>query len=502
MPTTAPPHSPVIQALARSRLGVPAVTAFVLAAAAPLTVVAGSAATGFAVTGFVGVPVVYLTVGVLLAVFSAGYVAMARHVRQAGGFYTYVTLGLGRVPGVGAALVTQLGYNCLQISLYGAFGAVAADLARAGGWHLPWWLCAGAAWALVAVLGLRSVRVNGRVLGTLLVLELAVVVVFDLAMVSHPAAGGVTLTALSPAHLADPGAIAILVGGLAGFVGYEATVVFAEEVRDPRRTVALATYLALGLIATLYALSTWAMTVAAGPAHVVAAAREHDADLFFALAAPHLPAALVDLGRLLLLTSLFAALVAFHHMIARYTFSLAREGLLPAALGRTGRLTGAPVHGSLLQSGLALTVLGIFAGAGLDPIRHLFFTGGVTGGLGVLVLMAATSVAVIGYFARDGRGEPVWRRVTAPTVAAAVLVTVLVVTVAGFGALLDLPGDSPLRWLLPAGYAVAATAGAGWALILRATRPRVYAAIGLGPDSATVVAATPSGARRPDPVRA
>ncbi|MFB6397653.1 APC family permease [Polymorphospora lycopeni] len=502
MPTRAAPHSPVTQALARNRLGVPAVTAFVLAAAAPLTVVAGSAGTGFAVTGFVGVPVVYLTVGVLLAVFSAGYVAMARHVRQAGGFYAYVTLGLGRVPGVGAALVTQLGYNCLQISLYGAFGAVAADLAATRGWYLPWWLCAAAGWILVAVLGLRSVRVNGRVLATLLLLELAVVVVFDIVMLAHPAAGGVTLTALSPARLADPAAVAILVGGLAGFVGYEATVVFAEEVRDPRRTVALATYLALGLIAGLYALSTWAMTVAAGPADVVAAARAHDADLFFVLAAPHLPAALVDLGRLLLLTSLFAALLAFHNMVARYAFSLAREGLLPAVLGRTGRLTGAPVYGSLLQSGLAPTALGTFAGAGLDPIRHVFFTGGVTGGLGVLVLMAATSFAVLGYFARDRRGEPAWRRVTAPAVAAVTLTAVLVVTVAGFGALLDLPGDSPLRWLLPAGYAVAAVAGAGWALILRATRPRVYAAIGLGPDSVTAVPATPSGVSRSSPVHA
>lgn len=505
MPTMTPARSPVAMALARSRLGIPAVMAFVLAAAAPLTVVAGSASTGFAVTGFVGVPVTYLTVGVILAVFSVGYVAMARQVGQAGGFYTYVSLGLGRIPGVGAALVTQLGYNCLHISLYGAFCVVGSTIGRTWDRHLPWWSYAFAGWALVAVLGLRSVRVNGRVLGALLVLEVAAVVLFDVVLVAHPAGGEVALTALSPGWLADAGAVAILVGGIAGFVGYEATVVFSEEVRDPRHTVARATYLALGLIAVLYGLSTWAMTVAAGPDRIVAAARAHDADLFFALAAPHLPAALVDLGRLLLLTSLFAALLAFHNMISRYVFSLAREGLLPRVLGRTGRRTNAPVPGSLVQSGLALAALAGFVSAGLDPIRHLFFVGGVTGGLGVLILMAATSLAVVGYFARDRhresagrvakrrpavanevRAPSVWRRIVAPGLATVVLTAVLVVTVVGFGALIDVPGDSVLRWLPPAGYAVAAVAGAGWALLLRATRPQVYAAIGLGPDSHTV----------------
>jgi amino acid transporter len=495
MPPTGPsaPPSRAAMALARTGIGIPSVMAFVLAAAAPMTVVAGSASTGFAVTEYVGVPVTYLAVGLVLAVFSVGYVAMARHVRQAGGFYTYVSLGLGRTPGVAAAMVSQLGYNSLQISLYGAAGVVASTVTEAlYGWQLDWWVYALAIWTVVAVLGLRSVRVNGRVLAVLLVLEIAVVVVFDMVMAAHPASGQVDFTALSPNQLTHAGAGAILVGGIAGFVGYEAGVVFSEEVKDPRRTVAWATYLALGLIAALYALSTWAMTIATGSQNIVAAAKRDGTDLFFNLAAPYLPSRLIDLGRLLLLTSLIAALLAFHNMIARYTFSLAREGVLPSAWGRTGRSTGAPVYGSALQSVLALGVLTAYVAGGLDPIRHLFFYGGVTGGLGVLLLMATTSLAVIGYFARNRHTESLWRRLVAPVISALVLFAILAATLYGFGELLDVPGRSPLRWLLPASFPAAALVGVVWALILRATRPTVFAAIGLGADAAThAVSANP-----------
>jgi amino acid transporter len=119
MSRTALPARPdaVSQALARNRLGVPAVVVFVLSAAAPLTVVAGVVTTGYAVTGLVGIPLAFLVVGVVVALFSVGYVAMARHVANAGAFYAFVARGLGRPAGVAAAWVALLSYNALQMRL-------------------------------------------------------------------------------------------------------------------------------------------------------------------------------------------------------------------------------------------------------------------------------------------------------------------------------------------------------------------------------------------------
>jgi len=59
---------------------------------------------------------------------------------------------------------------------------------------------------------------------------------------------------------------------------------------------------------------------------------------------------------------------------------------------------------------------------------------------------------------------------------------VLVATVIGFGDLLQVPKDSPFQWLIPPLYVGVALIGVIWALIMRVTRPEVYAAIGRGTE--------------------
>ena len=50
-----------------------------------------------------------------------------------------------------------------------------------------------------------------------------------------------------------------------------------------------------------------------------------------------------------------------------------------------------------------------------------------------------------------------------------------------YATLLGVAPGSALAWIFPAVFAVAAAAGIAWALIMKATRPRAYAAIGSGP---------------------
>lgn len=96
---------------------------------------------------------------------------------------------------------------------------------------------------------------------------------------------------------------------------------------------------------------------------------------------------------------MIASLIAFHNAIARYVFALGRERALPAVFARTSRRSGAPVAGSLAQSGAALVVIVLWAVAGLDPVRQLFVAVGSFGGFGTLTLLVITSVAVIVFFA-------------------------------------------------------------------------------------------------------
>lgn len=477
-------QSAISRALAKDRLGIPAVLFFVLAGVAPLTVAAGVIPTAYATTGLTGIPAAFLVIAVILAIFAVGYVAMTRHITNSGAFYAFVSHGLGRMAGVAAALVALLAYSCLQIGLYGALGPAAAGEAAAHlGIHAPWWTWALIAWALVSVLGLLRVDIAGKVLGVLLTLEILLILAETVSGLLQPAGGHLSFGTLSPADLVAHGfgTFGVLaVVAVLGFVGFEQAPVLAEEARNARRTVPLATYLALGMIAIVYAGASWAMAANAGTSHVVKAAGTEGPGLLFGLGGGFLPQA----ASLLFMTSLFAAALAFHNTTWRYMFALGREHVLPPALGRTGA-NNIPKAASLVQSATAVVVIVFYAISGLDPMSKLFFWLGTTGGLGVLLLLALTAVAVVVFFARDSRGETAWRRLIAPAIAACLLIGMVTLAVRNYATLLGVPPASTVAWALPASYAVVASLGLAWGLVLKARRPALYAAVGLGASAVT-----------------
>jgi amino acid transporter len=473
------------RALARDRLGVPAVLFFVLAGVAPLTVAAGVIPSAYATTGLTGIPAAFLVIAVILALFATGYVAMTRHITNAGAFYAFISRGLGRVTGVAAALVALLAYSFLQVGLYGAFGPNAAsDAAAHLGVHAAWWAYALGAWAVITVLGLLRVDITGRVLGVLLCAEVIVIVAETILGLAHPAGGHLSFATLSPAALTSAGfgTFGVLaVVAVLGFVGFEQAPVLAEEARNVRRTIPAATYLALGMIAVVYAGASWAMAARNGNSQVVAAARGQGPGLLFGLSGSGL---LAQAAQWLFLTSLFAAALAFHNAVWRYIFALGRENVLPAALGRTGR-NNIPKAASLAQSVTGLAVIVAYALAGLQPMTQLFFWLGTTGGFGIMILLALTALAVIVFFARDPRGETPWPRLIAPALAAILLAGIVVLAVQHYATLLGVPAGATAAWALPGSYAVVAAAGLAWGLILKTRRPQVYAAIGLGAHAVT-----------------
>jgi amino acid transporter len=490
----------VTSALAQDRLGAGGVAQFALTAAAPLLVVAGVVTTGWAVTGVTGIPAGFIALAIIFAVFAVGYLAMARRIVNAGALYTYVAAGLGRPAGVATATVTLLAYSAMQVGLYGAIGPVTADLLHTQfGWGLSWWVYSLIAWALVAVLGVLRVDLNSRVLAVLLTAEVALVVVVTITGLANPAGGHLSLSALSPSNLVTSGSAVALAIAVTGFIGFEQAPVYAEESRNPRKTVPIATYSALALMTILYAGASWAMSVTAGPDAIVDAARRHPSDLMFTLAAPHLGDRIATIGGVLFISSMFAGLIAYHNAVARYAFALGREQVLWRGFGRTALRTSAPVTASLMQSATGLLVIVLYAMAGWDPMVKLFFWLGTTGALGVLLALTATSAAVIAYFSRVGGAESLWQKTIAPAIATLALAVVVFWTLSNYATLLGVEPGSVWAWALPSAYAVAAAIGAGWALILASTRREVYEGIGrgvtVGSDDLAVAAPAVEGAR-------
>jgi hypothetical protein len=151
--------------LHRRALGVPDLVFFIVAASAPLTAVAGGQAVTYLVTGNQGIPLLFVPLGIVLAIFAVGYAAMSRHVADAGAFYTYVVRGLGRIPGVGAAFVALVAYNAMQLGIYGLFGvAMGAFAADKLGITMEWYWWCLVAGGIIAILGVlrRSCSASRR----------------------------------------------------------------------------------------------------------------------------------------------------------------------------------------------------------------------------------------------------------------------------------------------------------------------------------------------------
>src|SRR3981081_337304 len=76
------------------------------------------------VTGYgngLGAPAAFLFATVVLTIFSVGYVAMSRKVTTAGGFYSYISHGLGRELGLGTGFAAVVAYSVFEASLAGGF---------------------------------------------------------------------------------------------------------------------------------------------------------------------------------------------------------------------------------------------------------------------------------------------------------------------------------------------------------------------------------------------
>lgn len=496
------------QALSGHRIGMPGLLFSVLAASAPLMVVAGVVPTTYGVMGIVGQPALFVVLGAVLILFSVGYAEMSRHVHNAGAFYAYIARGLGGTAGAAASVVALVGYSAMQVAVYGIFGfEVSAQLQAHFGLTLAWWIPALACAALIGVLGWLKTAVNTAVLGVLLVVECLMVVVFDISGIADPGPQGVSLHAFDPGTLSGPGLGAALCFCVSGFVGFELSPVYAEETSRPHVAVARVTFLAVSFQTLFFAAASWAMSVAAGPSRIVGMSQQKGTMLLFSLAQGRLGATFTDLLNVFFITGMFTCLLSFHHVVARYAFTMGREGLLPTAFGRTDPSTGASACGSWLQTAVSVAVVAAFAatddkptGDPTAPVLRLFTWMGQVGALAVMVLIAAASIAVIAFFVRRGAGRAQAWRIVCSGLAAAALLVIMVITVRDFDVLLGTDPGSPLRWILPGIVGAAVVVGLLHGLVLRRARPRTHARIGLGNEvfqieqtrAATATAAVPA----------
>ncbi|MFJ9181268.1 APC family permease [Streptomyces sp. NPDC102360] len=457
-------------------LGTSDIAFFVISAAAPLTVMAGVAPIAISLGG-VGAPAGYLLAGITLAVFAVGFTAMSRHVTGGGAFYSYIAQGLGKPAGIGAALLAMVGYNGMEIGVYGLLGSATQDTVHAlFGADVPWLPVSLVGLVLIWYGGFRSIDFGAKLLGVLLVAETGILILLAGGVLLKGGAHGLSLASFAPGNVLVPGTAAVLAFAFAAFTGFESTVIYRREARDPDRTVPRATYIAVAFLGLFYAFTVWIAIQSFGDAAVVRAAGDDPANLFFTAITTFVGGWAADLMHVFIVTSVIASLLAFHNAINRYALALADEGVLPRAVARIH-----PKHRSPYVAGLAQTVLGTvvvlgFWAAGADPYDQLLLWVNTPGMLGLMALQLLAALAVPFFFRRITHQEGVVRTVVAP-VAATLLLAVAIGLVATHVDLFT--GASPLvNWILLAVAPAVFVLGLGLAWRLRRSRPATYERFG------------------------
>ncbi len=404
-------------------LGTVGVVFMVVAAAAPLTVIGGNMPLAMGLGNGAGAPVGFLIAALVLLLFSIGFVTMTPYVPEAGAFFSYVTVGLGKRVGMGIAVVALIAYTAIQVGIYGYIGWAIDDTVRFyGGPQIPWPIYAFVVLAIVALLGYRHIDLSAKVLGVALVLEIGIVLILDVVIFAKPGPAGLTLASFQP-DVFTQGTIGIAVlFALTGFIGFEATAVFRDEARDPERTIPRATYAAVLIIGGFYALTCWAFVVAIGPDQVTEVAQrtlDGEANMLLDTTDDTLGRVGRDIVNVLLLTSLFACVLSFHNVIARYQFVLAGKGLLPHRLGTVHPTHNSPAFSSVVQTVTAAVIVFILAVFGVDPLVGVFGSMAGVATVGMVILMLTTSVAVLVYFlrSREHANGRVWQTRIAPALA-------------------------------------------------------------------------------------
>jgi amino acid transporter len=370
----------------------------------------------------IGAPAAFLFGAIVLVIFSVGYVAMARKKTTAGGFYSYISHGLGREIGIGTGFGSVVAYSVFEASLAGGFAYFLGLKLNAYGVHISWpWLALGMV-AIIAVLTYFDVRVSSILLAIGLISEIVILLIFDGFLFGR---GHVNFAALNivnafkgfPAQgKLAAGAVGIgLFFAFWSWVGFEMAPNYGEESRNPKKNIPRALYISVIGLGIFYTMTSWASLAGYPSTHAaIAASQSNAANYFLTPATQYAGHWVSSVMSYLIITGSFACGMAFHNTTARYLYSLGREGLAPKALGRTHPRWKSPHIASITQSVFAAIIIALFAiftGSG-DPTSQAYLQlYGLMAIMGVIIILsiqALVSVSVLVYYLRYHRDEVHW----------------------------------------------------------------------------------------------
>lgn len=452
-------------------LGTADIVFMVMAAAAPMGVVVMLMPMAFAFGNGGGVPGTYLGAICAMLLFAIGYVRIIPFVQNAGAFYAYIAASVGRTWGLAAAYVAAFSYFALAASTLAAM-AYFCELffEQATGLKIHWSTWAFGGLLAVSVLSYHRITLAAKVLGIALAAEVALILLLDAAIVSRIGLSALDLRDFTFDRIITPGLGVAAIYAFNGVLGVEGTAIYQEEARQHEVTVPRATYIAVVAVGMFYVFTAWCLTSAVGASQVAAVAKSDPGVFVVNQTLAHLGPWGARAVSLLVLTSAFAAALGLFNNSARYLFALGRDGVLPRALSRAHPKHQSPHVATLVLTVALLIVFVLAVLTKLDPLTNVSTALVGIGSVGLMALLAITSLVIPIYFAKQ--------RMFGFAVTVAPAVGGLVITTATVLAFLNYPlltgVDSPVINRLPYLLIVLAVIGAGQALWLRSRHPEKY----------------------------
>ena len=481
--------------LASNALGLPQVLFCIVTGAAPIAAMLFNVPVSVSGGGWAS-PSSFLVATIVLTIFSVGYIEMSRRVTAAGGFYSFITHAFGPVAGMGTATLISLCYVVFCAAVIGVTAYFASTSFEA--WFsvsIPAWVIMAAIVAITAALAWFHIELTAKILGVFLITELIGLGVFGFAILFQGGDAGIHLAPLNPLNLSDNsgavkafGAAAVgvaLFGAFWSWVGFEMAPNYAEESRNPRRIGAQAMYASVIGLGILYVFISWMFVTGWGQANASQAVADQFAgkyaSAFYPLTDRYVGSSLTTLFQILIITGSFACQLAFYNTASRYFYAMGREGLIPAALGRTHRKHHSPYIASMVVTAMvSIYILGfvIYDSSTEAALLKLGTWTPLLGVLGILAIQALVSFAVIKFFlttARDGFNW--WKTLVAPVIGGIAQIGACYLLIKNRPALSG-AGDvffvKIIPWLVVLGFLL----GVGVALYYRANSKERYRAIG------------------------
>jgi len=431
---------------------------------------------------------------VALALFAVGYVKLMNRVPSSGGFYSFISHGLGRPLGMGSGWAAIFAYAVVVCSLLGAFGYFGnITIQQFFHFGVPWPILAFGALALMGILGHFEVRFNAHILGIALVLEIVVLTVMNIAVFAHGGGpSGISLAPINPVNAFKGLAPGVgIFFAVWSWVGFETIPNYAEESRDPKRIGPVALFICVIVGGLFFAWCAWSVVLGWGLHAVDHQAATNGGNLYYAVTTKFAAKWVTDVMEWLIMTSSFACGLSFFNTTNRYLYVIGREKILSRHLGKTHPRWKSPYIANVTTLGVCLVLMGLFfalwygsksfqhfAPFNVAPYYELFGFYAIIATFTVLVNQTICSLACITYFRKPENrdGWNLWTTGIVPAVSILAMGAVLWLLWANLG---KISGTSILfvtliPWICLAWLGL----GVVGALVLRRRSPDKYEQLG------------------------